>query len=90
MKIKELREKSDLELDKSLVDLQSRLQDCRFAIAGRRFKRVREMLDIRKTIARILTLKKERQTAGQQIDISAKQVAAKTEQPAAVSPETTN
>lgn len=60
MKIKELREKSDVELDRVLAELRSRLQDQRFGLAGRRLKRVREVRDVRKDIARILTLKKER------------------------------
>jgi ribosomal protein L29 len=65
MKIKELRDKSDVELDKMLAEYRSKLQDQRFAIAGRRLKRVREVRDIRKGIAQILTLKKERATAAQ-------------------------
>ncbi|MBU0625085.1 50S ribosomal protein L29 [Patescibacteria group bacterium] len=74
MKIKELREKSDLELDKLLTELMSQLQDCRFAVAGRRLKRVREMLEARKTIARILTLKKERQSVAGHVEKPTKQV----------------
>lgn len=64
MKIKELREKSEIELDKELAELQSKMQDQRFAVAGRRLTRVREMRSARKDIARILTLKKERTAAG--------------------------
>lgn len=60
MKIKELREKTDVELDKMLAEFRSKRQDQQFAIAGRRMKRVREVRDVRKGIAQILTLKKER------------------------------
>lgn len=63
MKIKELREKTDVELDKTLAELRSKRQDQQFAIAGRRMKRVREVRDVRKGIARIMTLKKERAAA---------------------------
>lgn len=62
MKIKELREKSDIELEKTLAESRSGLQDRRFAIAGRRLKRVREVRDIRKNIARTLTLIGERKS----------------------------
>ena len=60
MKINELREKSDIELDKALVETHSKLQDQRFAVAGRRLKLVREMREAKKTVARIMTLKKQR------------------------------
>ncbi|MEA3249182.1 MAG: 50S ribosomal protein L29 [Patescibacteria group bacterium] len=60
MKIKELREKSDVELERMLAEFRSKLQDQRFAVAGRRLKRVREMREIKKGIAQILTLQKER------------------------------
>lgn len=63
MKIKELREKSDIELDRMLAELRSKLQDQKFAIAGRRLKRVHEVRDVRTDIARIMTLKKERALA---------------------------
>jgi large subunit ribosomal protein L29 len=68
MKIKELREKSDVELNKMLTELQSKLQDLRFSVAGRRLKRVREMRDIKKGIARIMTLMKERELASKKVE----------------------
>ncbi len=71
MKIKELRDKSDVELERMLAELRSKLQDQRFGLAGRRFKRVREVRDVRKGIARILTLMKERAAAQPQAPVKA-------------------
>jgi len=82
MKIKELREKSDVELNKLLTELQSKLQDLRFAVAGRRLKRVREMREAKKGIARILTLMKERELASNKVEAPAQKVEAKEEPPA--------
>jgi ribosomal protein L29 len=63
MEIKELREKSEIELDKMFSELQSKLQDLRFAVAGRRLKQVRDMREVKKTIARIEALRKERKAS---------------------------
>ncbi|MFH1047567.1 MAG: 50S ribosomal protein L29 [Patescibacteria group bacterium] len=71
MKIKELREKSDVELDKMLVELQSQLQDQRFALAGRRLTRVREVREVKKRIAKILTVKTERELASKKVEMPA-------------------
>ena len=62
MKINELRDKSDIELDKLLTETHSQLQDQRFAVAGRRLKLVRAMREAKKTVARIMTLKKQQAT----------------------------
>ncbi|HCC22425.1 50S ribosomal protein L29 [Candidatus Uhrbacteria bacterium RIFOXYC2_FULL_47_19] len=64
MKMKELKEKSDAELGRLLAELQSQLQDHRFAAVGRRLTRVRELRTIRKDIARILYVRHERTLSG--------------------------
>ncbi|MBI4457748.1 50S ribosomal protein L29 [Candidatus Uhrbacteria bacterium] len=63
MKVKELREKSDVEIEKMLVELREKVRDSRFRLAGREMARVREVRDNKKTIARLLTLKTQRRTA---------------------------
>lgn len=75
MKTKEIRDLSDAELDKKLAELRSQLQDLRFAAAGRRLSQVRDMRAAKKNIARILTVKKER-------ELDASKVEAPVEKPA--------
>ena len=62
MKIQELREKTDAELDRMLTDLRGSLQDQRFKVASRQLKQVRDIRDTKRTIARILTLQKQRRS----------------------------
>lgn len=60
MKYKELKEKSPVEL-KSLLKLsREKLRDLRFRVASKQLKNVREVREEKKTIARILTLLKEK------------------------------
>jgi len=58
MKIKDLREKSEVELDRLLVECRNKLRDLRFRIAAKQLGNVREVRETRRTIAQILTLKK--------------------------------
>lgn len=60
MKIKEIRQKSDKELRKLLLTLRDKLRDLRFKIASKQLKNYKEMGKIRKDVARILTVLKER------------------------------
>ena len=64
MKMNEMKEKSDVELGRLLAELQSQMQDRRFATVGRRLTRVRELRTIRKDIARILSIRHERTLSG--------------------------
>ncbi|OIO52400.1 50S ribosomal protein L29 [Candidatus Uhrbacteria bacterium CG_4_10_14_0_8_um_filter_58_22] len=64
MKMNEMKEKSDVELGRLLAELQSQMQDRRFAAVGRRLTRVRELRTIRKDIARILSIRHERTLSG--------------------------
>jgi large subunit ribosomal protein L29 len=63
MKINEIKEKSDVELDKELAALRDKLRDLRFKIAARRLTDVREVRETRKTIARIMTVRRTRRQA---------------------------
>ncbi len=56
MKASELRKKSREELNKTLQELRSRLRQLRFKLASNKVKNVREISQIKKNIARILTL----------------------------------
>ena len=62
MKIKELKSKSDNELQKILAESREKLRELRFKLSSGQVKNVREIREVRKTIAQILTLLKERQT----------------------------
>ncbi len=63
MKIKDLREKSEVELDRLLVDSRNKLRDLRFRIAAKQLGNIREVREIRRTIAQVLTLKKANKAA---------------------------
>ena len=60
MEIKELRQKSKEELQKSLQDSRERLRQLRFDLSAGKVKNVREIRMTKKKIARILTLLKEK------------------------------
>ncbi|MCH8741496.1 50S ribosomal protein L29 [Patescibacteria group bacterium] len=56
MKASELRQKSQVELQKTLTESREKLRQLRFASAAGKVKNVREARKIRKDIARILTV----------------------------------
>lgn len=56
MQIKELRDKSKPELQKLLAERRAELQSLRFAVAGRKDTHIRKIRELRKDIARVLTL----------------------------------
>lgn len=58
MKISELRQKSKEELQKLLEDNREKLRQLRFDLVAGKVKNVREIRQIKKEIARILTLLK--------------------------------
>jgi len=58
MRIKEIRQKSEKELQKLLQDSREKLRQLRFDLASGKVKNVREIRQIRKDIARILTILK--------------------------------
>ena len=59
VKATELRQKSKGELEKSLPELRERLRALKFDLASGKVKNVREIRQIKKDIARILTLLKQ-------------------------------
>ncbi|OGZ34182.1 MAG: 50S ribosomal protein L29 [Candidatus Portnoybacteria bacterium RBG_19FT_COMBO_36_7] len=60
MEIKELKIKSDQELELSLREFREKLRRLRFDLAEKKLKNVGEISESRKTIARILTILKQR------------------------------
>ena len=60
MEIKELRKKSDKDLEKLLKLSREQLRDLRFRISAKQHKGVRELRQLKKDIARILTIDTEK------------------------------
>lgn len=62
MKFKELKNKPEAELQKILKELKEKLRELRFKIASKQLKNIREIREVKKTIARILILLKGKYT----------------------------
>ena len=60
MKVSELRQKSEDELKKILEESREKLRDLRFDIQTKQLKNVRELRKIKKLIAQVLTILKEK------------------------------
>lgn len=60
MKIRELRNKTEAELEKMFKEFAMKRQVLEFKVAGKQLKNVRELRAVKKTIARVLTLLQER------------------------------
>ncbi len=60
MRISEVRQKSKEELQKILTDKRDKLRQLRFDLASGKVKNVREIRKIKKEIAQILTLSREK------------------------------
>ena len=56
MKISEIRQKSKKELENMLLAQRERLRNLRFDLASGKVKNVREIRELKKEIARILTI----------------------------------
>lgn len=59
MKIRELREKSKMELQKLLIENREKLRQLKFDLASGKVKNVRAIRGLKKDIARILTCLEE-------------------------------
>lgn len=59
MKIKELRQKSEKELNQTLISLRDKLRELRFNLAGGKVKNIKEIHQTKKDIARVSTLLNE-------------------------------
>jgi len=56
MKIKEITQKSEIDLQKDLIEIRERLRVLKFDLSAGKVKNVREIRSIKKDIARILTV----------------------------------
>jgi len=56
MELKELKLKTEKELQQILNEFRDKLRDLRFKDANKQLKNIREIREIKKTIARALTL----------------------------------
>jgi len=61
MEIKEIRKKTEEELQKLLKAEREQLRDLRFKISSKQHKDVRDLRSVRHSIAHILTVSKEKQ-----------------------------
>ncbi len=59
MKIRELRRKTNKELQEFLVSSRDKLRELRFNLAGGKVKNIREVRQTKRAIARVLTLIKQ-------------------------------
>ena len=59
MKVEELRKKNTKELNKMVEDLRKKLSDVRFRLSSNKLKNIQEVGNMKKEIARILTIIKE-------------------------------
>lgn len=60
MKTKELREKSEKELKRFLAIEREKLRDLRFKVSQRQSKNLRAVRSVKRNIARLLTIIKEK------------------------------
>jgi len=68
MKIKELKLKSENELQKMLEDMRDKLREQRFKVSQKQLKNIREIRQTKKTIAQILTIINEKKDKGSHSD----------------------
>lgn len=64
MKASEIREKSQLELQKELSELKSELFKLRFQLATNQLENPMKLRDVKKSIAQVKTIMRERELKG--------------------------
>ncbi len=64
MKASEIREKTQSELDKEFKDLKSELFKLRFQLATNQLENPMKLKDVKKSIARVKTIMRERELKG--------------------------
>jgi len=76
MKFKELQKKEEHELQKVLKELRERYQEMKFKVANNQLKNIREIREVKKNIAHILFLLKDRKIKAAQgyVNVEAKKV----------------
>lgn len=61
MKVTEITQKTDKELMTLLIDSRKKLADAKVELRTKQVSNVKEILALRKTIARVLTVQRERE-----------------------------
>lgn len=64
MKASEIRDKSQVELDKEFKDLKSELFKLRFQLATNQLENPMKLKEVKKSIARVKTIMRERELKG--------------------------
>jgi large subunit ribosomal protein L29 len=64
MKASEIREKSQVELQKELMELKSELFKLRFQLATNQLENPMKVREVKKSIARVQTIMREREIKG--------------------------
>ena len=62
MKTEELRKRDTKELNKSVEDLRKKLSDIRFKLSSNKLRNVKEIGNIKKEIATMMTILREKQS----------------------------
>ncbi len=73
MDSKELKEKTDKELDNLLKSQREKKRELAFKISAKQLKNIREIREVKKTIARILTLFNQRSEKKESLEGKEKQ-----------------
>lgn len=64
MKVSEIRDRSQVELDKELKDLKSELFKLRFQLATNQLENPMKLKEVKKSIAQVKTIMREREIKG--------------------------
>lgn len=67
MKASEIREKTQLELQKELSELKSELFKLRFQLATNQLENPMKLREVKKSIARVKTIMRERELKGESV-----------------------
>lgn len=67
MKIKDIAAKKDKDLDKFITDQQGKLLKLRFDISTKESNKVSSISEVRKSIAKALTIKNQRKLAAEEV-----------------------
>ena len=79
MKIKELRKLSADKLTEKLTELRNKSRELRFSIANNQLKDVRELREVKKTIAKIITILNQQRLGRENAGSDKKEAVAKQE-----------
>ena len=64
MKVSEIRDKTQVELQKEFTDLKSELFKLRFQLATNQLENPMKLKEVKKSIARVMTIMREREIKG--------------------------